>query len=61
MDPEKMNESKQLAGKLYQAVLSLKPGEYSTEHHVHRMAQALALAKAMQSRTPAPAGSARTS
>ncbi len=47
MEPEKINEAMQLASKLYQAVLSLKPGEYSTERHVHRMGQALALAESI--------------
>lgn len=47
MEPDKIKESTQLAAKLYQAVLSLKPGEYSTERHVHRMGQALALAESM--------------
>ena len=51
MEPDKINEATQLAGKLYQAVLSLKPGEFSSGPHVHRMGQALALAETMARRS----------
>ena len=52
MDPEKMTESTQFARMLYQAVLSLKPGDLSPAPQVHRMAQALALAQVMGGRSP---------
>ncbi len=51
MDLEKKNESTCYASKLYQAVLSLKPGDLSAAHQVHRMAKALALVEMMSGRT----------
>ena len=50
MDLEKKSESTRYASKLYQAVLSLKPGEVSAGHQVHRMAKALALVEMMAAR-----------
>jgi hypothetical protein len=47
MEPDKMTESTQLARKLYQAVLTLKPSEVSPGRQVHRMARALAVAEVM--------------
>lgn len=53
MDPDKVTESIQLAGMLYQAVLSLNPAEFSPGRQVHRMARALALAEVMATRAAA--------
>jgi hypothetical protein len=54
MDLEKKNESARYASKLYQAVMSLKPGELCAVHQVHRMAKALALVEGMAARTHSP-------
>jgi hypothetical protein len=54
MDLEKTSESTQYAQMLYQAVLSLKPGEISAPRQVPRMAQALALAEVMAARGQFP-------
>lgn len=51
MDSDKLTETTQFAGKLYQAVLSLKPAEIQASHQVHRMAKALALAQLMAARS----------
>jgi len=58
MEPDKITEATQLAGKLYQAVLSLKPGEFSSGQHVYRMAQTLALAQVTAARSSPGTGSA---
>lgn len=56
MDPEKMTESIQFAGMLYQAVLSLSPAGLSHGPQVHRMAKALALVEVMAFRASAVGG-----
>ena len=47
MDADRFSESTQFAGKLQQAVLSLRPGAPMARRQVTRMAQALALAQVM--------------
>jgi hypothetical protein len=54
MDPEKKTESSRYASMLYQAVLSLKPGQLSPMREVHRMAKALALVEVMGARAQPP-------
>ena len=54
MDPEKKTESSRYASMLYQAVLSLNPGELSPIRQVHRMAKALALVELMGNRAQPP-------
>jgi hypothetical protein len=54
MDPDKMTETSRYASMLYQAVLSLKPGQLSPIHQVHRMAKALALVEVMGARAQPP-------
>jgi hypothetical protein len=51
MDPEKMTETTRYARMLYQAVLSLKPGELAPVRQVHRMARAIAIVEVMAARS----------
>jgi pyridoxal biosynthesis lyase PdxS len=51
MNYDKTTETAQLARKLYQAVLSLKPADVRASHQVHRMAKSLALVQMMAARS----------
>ena len=51
MEPDKIAEAAQFARKLYQAVMSLDPGDIQPTRQVHRMAKALALAELLAART----------
>ena len=51
MDFDKTTESAQLARKLYQAVLTLKPADVRAGHQVHKMAKSLALVQMMAARS----------
>ena len=50
MDPDKIAEATRLAGMLYDAVRSLKPGEFSTTREIYRIALAMAQVQVMSGR-----------